>query len=87
MKKLLLCLLLVGCVSDPIDVSASYLEADRETYETLADPIEALLDAERMRPIGERAINPWTETEFTLEDLDAFELVLDSWELRLESAE
>lgn len=89
MKKLILALplILAGCVSDPVDVSASYLEADLETYETLADPIGSLLDAERGRSMDARTINPWTEAPFTDADLDAFDLVMDSWKLRLEAVE
>ncbi len=88
MKHLLLSLCLLGtaCVSDPVDVSLSYLEADKGSYEVVAPSMEALLSYEAQRPLEDRAVNPWTGQAYSDEELGSLQLVLDSWALRLEGA-
>ena len=89
MKKLLLtlCVLVApACVSDPVDASLSYLQSDLDSYEVVAPTMEALLDAEIERQPVDRALNPWSGTPFTVGELEAMYLVLDSWKLRLEGA-
>lgn len=91
MKRLLLTALalgfLTGCVSDPVDVDLSYLEADRRTYDTLSQPLSAMILDQLSEPLASRTENPWTGLPFTDSGLMALEAVLESWEIRLGSVE
>lgn len=88
MKHLLLtlCLLAGSCVSDPVDVTLSYLDADTDTYEVVSPSMGALLTQEASRPLEARAVNPWTSEPFTDVELGSLQVVLDSWGLRIEGA-
>lgn len=90
MKYLLapiLALVLTGCLTDPVDVDLSYLEADKKTYETLSQPFSAMLEDQLAEPVAERTLNPWTQLPFSDQDIMALEAVLESWELRLGGVE
>ena len=80
-------LALTGCLTDPVDVDLSYLEADKKTYETLSKPFSAMLEDQLAEPTAKRTMNPWTGLPFSDQDIMALEAVLESWELRLEGTE
>ena len=90
MNKLILTLLAIvtitGCCSSPVDVDLSYLEADRKTYETLSEPLHAMIGDQLLEPLSMRTENPWTALPFSDQDLMALQAVVESWQIRLEGA-
>jgi hypothetical protein len=89
MNKLLLTLAFIltpSCVSDPLDVSPSYLQADLTCYQLLAPVVGAMATDMQAQPLELRTVNPMTGSALTDTDLQATQLMLDTWAIRLQAA-
>lgn len=86
MKKALLLVLAIAapaCVTDPVNVPVTYLEADKACFDVVAPVLDSFIATEMVDDVF---LNPVTGAPYTELELEALALIRETWEIRLAAA-